>query len=106
MPTLDELFEMMPGAFDAEKAKGMNATVQFDLTGDNGGQYYVKVADGQLDSGKGEADNPTATIHMSADDYKAMIAGDLNPVTAFMTQKIKVEGDLNTVMKFQTLFNN
>jgi putative sterol carrier protein len=49
---------------------------------------------------------PTATIHMDAEDYKKMIAGDLNPVTAFMTQKIKVEGDLNTVMKFQGLFNN
>lgn len=106
MPTLDELFEMMPNVFDAEKAKDMNATVQFDLTGEGGDQYYVEVANGTVNTSKGTAENPTATIHMDADDYKAMVSGELNPVTAFMSGKIKVEGDLNTVMKFQTLFNN
>ena len=106
MPTLDEMFEMMPSVFDAEKAKGLEATVQFDFTGEGGDQYYVQINDGKINTGKGTADDPTATIHMAADDYKKMIAGELNPVTAFMTQKIKVECDLNTVMKFQTLFNN
>jgi putative sterol carrier protein len=106
MPTLDEMFEMMPGAFDAEKAKGLNATVQFDLTGEGGDKYFVEIAEGKINTGKGTTDDPTATIHMEAEDYKNMISGDLNPVTAFMTGKIKVEGDLNTVMKFQTLFNN
>jgi putative sterol carrier protein len=106
MPSLDELFAMMPNAFDAEKAKDIDATVQFDLTGEGGDQYYVEVANGTINTAKGTAENPTATIHMDAEDYKKMIAGELNPVTAFMSQKIKVEGDLNTVMKFQGLFNN
>jgi putative sterol carrier protein len=106
MPSLDELFAMMPNAFDAEKAKDINATVQIDLTGVGGDQYYVEVANGTINTAKGTAENPTATIHMDAEDYKKMIAGELNPVTAFMSQKIKVEGDLNTVMKFQGLFNN
>jgi putative sterol carrier protein len=105
MPSLDEIFAAMPGVFDAEKAAGIDATVQFDLSGDGGGQYYVQVANGTVKAEKGTADSPTATIHMDADDYKKMIAGELNPVTAFMSQKIKVEGDLNTVMKFQNLFN-
>jgi putative sterol carrier protein len=106
MPSLDEMFSMMPNAFDASKAKDFNATVQFALTGEGGDHYFVKIADGKIDTGKGTVEAPTATIHMDADDYKAMISGELNPVTAFMTQKIKVEGDLNTVMKFQGLFNN
>ncbi|MFZ0547112.1 MAG: SCP2 sterol-binding domain-containing protein [Candidatus Promineifilaceae bacterium] len=106
MPSIDELFAMMPNAFDVEKAKDLNATVQFDLSGEGGGQYYVQVAGGEVSTAKGTADSPTATIHMAADDYKKMVAGELNPVNAFMTQKIKVEGDLSTVMKFQTLFNN
>jgi putative sterol carrier protein len=106
MPTIDEMFAMMPNVFDASKAAGMDATVQFDLSGDDGGQYYVQVANGEVDVQKGTADSPTATIHMAAEDYKKMVAGELNPVNAFMMQKIKVEGDLNTVMKFQGLFNN
>ena len=32
-----------------------------------------------------------------------MSGGTLNPMMAFMTGKVKVDGDLNTVMKFQSL---
>jgi putative sterol carrier protein len=40
---------------------------------------------------------------MDADDFEAMSTGDLNPMMAFMSGKIKVDGDLNAVMKFQSL---
>ncbi|HCB50131.1 MAG TPA: SCP-2 family sterol carrier protein [Chloroflexi bacterium] len=104
MASVAQLFVNMPKAFDANKAGDMNATVQFDLSGEGGGQWYVVVADGVCDVEQGAAESPTATIRMDADDYAALVAGDLNAMEAFMQQKIRVEGDLNTVMKFQTLF--
>jgi putative sterol carrier protein len=104
MANVAELFERMPGAFLAEKAGNLNATVQFDLSGEGGGQWYAQVANGQCNVEKGTTANPTATIRMAADDYSDMLSGKLNPVNAFMMGKVKVEGDLNTVMKFQTLF--
>jgi putative sterol carrier protein len=104
MASVAKLFESMPQAFDAEKAGDLNATVQFDLSGEDGGQWYVVVADGECGVEEGAADSPTATIRMDADDYTALVAGDLNAMEAFMQQKIRVEGDLNTVMKFQNLF--
>lgn len=106
MPTVAELFEEMPKVFDAEKAGNFDATVQFKLTGEDGGDWYVAIADGEIDVEKGIAESPTATLHMEASDYVAMISGELNPMTAFMQQKVKVEGDLNSVMKFQTLFGD
>jgi putative sterol carrier protein len=33
-----------------------------------------------------------------------MMSGKLNPVQAFMGGKVRVEGDLNAVMKLQSLF--
>jgi putative sterol carrier protein len=105
MADVAQLFENMPKAFQADKAGNMNATVQFDLSGEGGGQWYAQVADGQCAIEKGTAANPTATIRMAADDYADLVSGKLNPVNAFMMGKVKVEGDLNTVMKFQTLFN-
>lgn len=104
MASVAQLFENMPQAFDASKAGDMNATVQFDLSGEGGGQWYVVVADGECEVEQGAVESPTATIRMDADDYAALVAGDLNAMEAFMQQKIRVEGDLNTVMKFQTLF--
>ena len=104
MASASEIFESMPKVFDAAKAGDMNATVQFDLTGEGGGQWVVVVADGTCSVNEGQTDSPTATIRMDAGDYTDLIDGKLNAMEAFMQQKIKVEGDLSTVMKFQTLF--
>lgn len=104
MTTAADLFAHMAGNFDADKAGAMEATVQFDLSGDGGGQWHVSIANGACSVGEGTTAAPTATIHMKAPDYVKMVKGELNPVTAFMMGQIKVEGDLNTVMKFQTLF--
>lgn len=104
MASVAKLFEQMPKAFDAEKAGDMEATVQFELSGEGGGQWYVEVAGGTCTVNEGKTEAATATIRMDADDYAALVAGDLNAMDAFMQQKIRVEGDLSTVMKFQTLF--
>lgn len=100
-----DIFNEMPNRLNVDAAKGLDAVVQFDLSGDDGGQWYVHVHDGKAETTEGTADDPTATIKMDAGDYKNLTAGKLNPMTAFMTGKIKVDGDLNTVMKFQTLFS-
>jgi putative sterol carrier protein len=105
MASVGNLFDEMPSAFDAEKAGDFDATVQFKLTGEDGGDWFVVIANGEIEVEKGVAESPTATLHMEAADYAAMVSGELNPMTAFMQQKVKVEGDLNSVMKFQTLFD-
>ena len=99
-----EIFSNMSGNFNAEKAGDLNASVVFDLSGDEGGAWTVVVADGKCNIQEGASDAPTATIKMAASDYEDMTSGKLNPMMAFMSGKIKVDGDLNTVMKFQTLF--
>jgi putative sterol carrier protein len=43
------------------------------------------------------------TIKMSMDDFKAMAAGQLDGMTAFMTGKLKIEGDMGVAMKLQGL---
>lgn len=104
MPTPDDIFERLPGEIQEAKAEGFSAIIQFDLSGDSGGQWYVTVDDGDAAVEKGSAGEPAATIRMSASDFVDMMTGDLDPMNAFMMGKVKVEGDLNTVMKFQTLF--
>lgn len=103
MTTLAELFENMPARFQSDKAADTNMTLLFDLTGDGGGQWNIHIADGKLAVNEGGAADPTATVKMDAADFQAMSNGSLNPMMAFMTGKVKVEGDLNSVMKFQSL---
>lgn len=102
--SVEKIFAEMPVRFNAEKAADLNATVQFSLSGEGGGEWYVAIANGNCEVQQGNAEHPTATIKMLATDYADLTSGKLNPVNAFMMGKVKVEGDLNTVMKFQTLF--
>jgi len=45
-----------------------------------------------------------ATVKVSLEDFSNLLSGDLNPMTAFMSGKIKVDGDMSVAMKLQKLF--
>ena len=42
------IFDAMPAQINADAAKGMNSTIQFKLTGDGGGDYYVEIKKTEL----------------------------------------------------------
>ena len=44
---------------------------------------------------------PDTTIKIAWDDWQAMAAGTLDGMTAFMTGKLKVEGDMSNAMQLQ-----
>jgi hypothetical protein len=50
-----EVFDQMPNALVPEKAGSTKAMIQFDLSGDQGGRWWVKIHDGKAESGKGDA---------------------------------------------------
>jgi putative sterol carrier protein len=73
------------------ESSGFDRSVKFD-TGADG----IIVIDGQSIS---TADAPAdCTIKLSLEDLEALISGELNPTAAFMTGKIKVEGDMSVAM--------
>lgn len=88
---------------DKGKIEGMNAIYGFDLSGDGGGAFHVKVADGDAEVAEGVADDTNITITMSADDFGSLLEGKLNATSAFMAGKLKVKGDMSLAMKLQSL---
>jgi putative sterol carrier protein len=102
--TPKEIFAEMPKQLDANAAKGMNSTIQFNLSGDNGGQWYVHIKDGKAEVHEGTAPSANMTMSMSAQDYVDMTTGKLNGQMAFMSGKLKISGDMGLAMKMQTLF--
>ncbi len=102
--TVAEVFNHMPDRFNAAAASGVDCTYQFDLTGDDGGTYNVKIADQKCDVKEGAADSPNITITMTAADYLDMVNGKLNPQMAFMGGKLKIKGDMSLALKMQQLF--
>ena len=102
--TAKEVFEPLPLAFQPDKAKGMEATLQFELTGEGGGTWVAKIASGQCTVTEGGIDHPSATIGMEAADYVAIAQGKLDMARAFMGGKIRVKGDMGLIMKLPDLF--
>lgn len=103
MPTAAEIIGEMPNRFNPAAAGDMNVVIQFSLSGDGGGQWYTQIAEGACTVQEGQSDTPKATIRMEASDFVAMSTGQLNAMSAFMSGKIKVEGDLGTVMQLQSI---
>ncbi len=50
------------------------------------------------------AGDAPCTIKISLENFDKMLQGDLNPMMAFMTGKMKVEGDKGVAMKLAGLF--
>jgi putative sterol carrier protein len=94
-------FDTLPDRFVASAAKGVKAIYQFELAGDGGGTYHVKIDDGTLEVVEGPAEKPNTTIKMAADDYVQMVNGKLSGTMAFMKGKLKVAGNVMLAQKMQ-----
>jgi 3-hydroxy-3-methylglutaryl CoA synthase/NAD(P)-dependent dehydrogenase (short-subunit alcohol dehydrogenase family)/putative sterol carrier protein len=99
-PDVADIFNRMPEAFQADKAAGVEAVFQYCITGAGGGDWQVSVKDQQCQVTAGKADSPTCTLIIGAGDFADMIGGRLDPMQAFTTGKLRIEGD---VMKSQLI---
>jgi putative sterol carrier protein len=90
--------------FRPEAADGLKAVYQLELTGDDGSLWHLAIANGacQLESGPAEA--PDVAITVSQDDWDALTAGRLDAFSAFLSGRLRVEGDLALATRLQTLF--
>ena len=98
------IFGAMAANLNADAAKGMNSVIQFNLSGDGGGNYHVIIKDGACTVSEGAHASPNMTMTMAAQDYVDMISGKLNGQMAFMSGKLKIAGDMGLAMKMQSLF--
>jgi putative sterol carrier protein len=102
--TVRESFEAMPTRFRPERAQNLTATIQYDITGADGGTYHVDIADGRCTLHEGPAAAPTLTLTMASEDWLAMLAGKLNGQVAFMSGKLKHRGDMSLLMRLPGMF--
>jgi len=102
--SVKEYFETLPQRFQAAAAKSIEAVFQFELAGEGGGTYHVKVNKGAMEVVNGAHEAPTATIKMSGEDYVKMVNGQLNGAMAFMKGQMKVLGNVLMAQKMQAIF--
>jgi putative sterol carrier protein len=70
-------------------------------TPDGEKRYYVKLEDGKAVVAVGDVESPDATITQDYDTAKGISTGELSAVAAYMTGKLRVQGDLMKLMTMQ-----
>jgi len=99
-----DLIAGMPTVFDAEVAGDLIADIQFDVSGEESGSYYLHIETGTCSFQEGEADSPSLTIHTPSEVWLSISRGEIDGQAALMRGEYSVEGDFNLLLKLNDMF--
>ncbi|MEL6839763.1 MAG: SCP2 sterol-binding domain-containing protein [Pseudomonadota bacterium] len=71
---------------------GFDGSAKFDIEGE--GSIII-----DSDGARAGDDDADVTLSADTETFKAILDGELNPTTAFMTGKLTVDGDMGQAMK-------
>jgi hypothetical protein len=95
-----EFFESLESRLNASGIGDARGTYRFAVEG--AGSWRVDLVDGRAEVTESE-EGGDCVISMKENVFLRLISGDQNPMTAFMTGKIKVDGDIGMAMGLKDL---
>jgi putative sterol carrier protein len=96
-----EFIFSLPAKVKPEVLEGQNTLFHFDIA--NAGQFTVKVTDGKLSINEGFEGEPSCKVGTSAESFEKLLKGELNPMMAMMTGKLKISNP-GEMMKYAKIF--
>ncbi len=103
--SIQSIMDRLCGAFVPERAEGIDQTIQFQLNGDQGGDWVITIQNQTCKVEPGTIPNPTLRFTADAQDALDILAGKMDPMRAFMQGKLRLEGDMGLAMKMTKLFD-
>ncbi|XP_062480244.1 hydroxysteroid dehydrogenase-like protein 2 [Pezoporus occidentalis] len=99
-----ETFRVIQGAITEEDVRTTQGIFQFELSGDEGGTWYIdlKTKGGNAGSGKPPL-KADVVMSMSSTDFVKMFTGKLKPTLAFMTGKLRIKGNMALAIKLEKM---
>ncbi|MCB2193084.1 MAG: NAD(P)H-dependent oxidoreductase [Deltaproteobacteria bacterium] len=99
-----ELIKGMPQAFNSDKAQGVEAVIQFKVSGTENFDAYLDISGGKCAYHEGKADSPALTIETPAQVWLDIAYGRQDGQAAFMQGLYKVQGDISLLMRLGGMF--
>ena len=92
---------------DPDAATQPDAVFKFVLSGENGGTWTLNLKRGASSPFVSTGDGPKedASIHVTSADWVALTTGEMNPMRAFMSGKVRVDGDLKLAVNLPNVVN-
>jgi SCP-2 sterol transfer family protein len=101
---IEPLIMAMPLSFNAEAATGARANIQFCVSGNEAGNYWLRIADGKCESFEGLADRPDLTVYTPGDVWVQIAHGKLDGGAALAEGRYRMEGDSAILAKMREWF--
>ena len=90
-----EFFEKaLPSRFDPSKAEGLEAVIQMNIMGSNGGDWTIIIKNGNMEVKQGIHRSPEIAIKIVDTDFVDLINHKQSAMTAFLSGKIQFKGSL------------
>jgi putative sterol carrier protein len=102
--TIEETMKGLQEHFNPDAAAGLNKTIQFNISGDNANNWAIKIANQACELIPGGVEKPDLTVSLADKDWIAIVERKLDPMTAYMTGKLKTTGDIGLAMRIPNLF--
>lgn len=88
----------------APEVNHIDAVFQFNITGDDGGQWVVDLTEGKVH--EGTADSPDCTIKVSDENFVKMVKGEVPGPQLFMTGQLEIAGNMGLALKLGEVLGN
>merc|ERR1712241_1464106 len=98
-----QVFDDISKVLSEDLVKKTNAVYSFKVT-DEGTDWFLDLKNGAGSCGQGASPAAVdASFKMSSANFGKMFAGKLKPTAAFMTGRLKIEGNMGKAMKLEKL---
>lgn len=101
--TPKEFFLALPGNVPEHYLQEVDTNFHFDIAGEGGGQFSVIVSENTLKVYECFEGEPACVIEAKEKNFMALLRGDINPMMAVLTGKIKISNPM-LVMKYAKIF--
>ena len=102
--TAKDIIDSLPSKLDKDAAEDLDAVYQFDLKGEQGGQYQLIVQNGTCEVKEGTHDHPHVTLSLDAEDCKKLLKGQLSGMAIAMFGRMQIAGDIGLALQLKSLF--
>jgi putative sterol carrier protein len=92
--TVSEITDRLRGALKGEE--GLSKSLKIDFKGEG----FIRVDGTQVTNDDAPAD---CTVVIAREDLEALAKGELDPMTAMMRGRLKIQGDMSVAMKLQSM---
>uniref|UniRef100_A0A8D0GM56 Stomatin-like protein 1 n=1 Tax=Sphenodon punctatus TaxID=8508 RepID=A0A8D0GM56_SPHPU len=107
IPSTEELLSTLETFLSESLVNQVRACYQFNILLPSRVQsmYFIDLSEGHGKVGHGMPEHsPDVVLEMTEEDLQALFMGNLRPLNAYMSGRLRVRGDLNLALKLEEIF--